>query len=59
MFAGIFEDGMAFLYSDGLELKEEFSFSQDDAEKDWTRFLLGANVVDNRLFNLGTLFGSL
>lgn len=48
--SGIFSNGIAFLYADVLMLNKEFSFSSEDAEKDWTRFLLGAYVVDNRLF---------
>ncbi len=48
LFPGIFSEGMAFLYSDVLRLKEEFKFTAEDAKKDWTRFLHGAYVVDNR-----------
>jgi len=39
---------MAFLFSDVEKSKEGFQFSKEDAEKDWTRFLLGAYVVENR-----------
>jgi len=39
---------MNFLHSDVLKLKESFKFTKEDAEKDWTRFILDANVVENR-----------
>ena len=40
--------GFAFLFTEMGQKDEDFGYTEADASKDWTRFLLGALTVDNR-----------
>ena len=40
--------GFAFLFTQMGQMDEDFGYTEADASKDWTRFMLGALPVDNR-----------
>ena len=44
----VVRNGFAFLFDEAGDQTADFGYTEEDAERDWTRFLLGAYGVQNR-----------